>query len=380
MTTEILSVPGTYILRANGGVITLTPQFATVNSLTNRTTYSQGTVVINGNLDVKGTQTNIESVNASIKDNTIVLNSGELNNFVTLGTSGIKIARGPNGADSDSQAAFLQYNDSIDATGYTWHLPDGNNKHGIWEFKGEQNQISAIKVNAIRIDPASAYAGSNNHPRLSIFGSDNANAIISVAGTVGYDTNIGYVTPDPNDIPNVQWVQTWTQIAQQTPQNIRRLQQLNSSVLLTDDGIDAPDVKINLGGPIVRFAFKSNGELAFNGLNAGLSIVDSTIQAIATTATVQPLYLGAGGDAPIHNLNYQVLDNSTYDNTFWTNVQSTLPIGATAVYSSATTAVSGGGTNLFFVNRNNKIDPTTNTVIPEELVSRRRALVYAIVF
>ena len=90
MTTEILSVPGTYILRANGGVITLTPQFATVNSLTNRTTYSQGTVVINGNLDVKGTQTNIESVNASIKDNTIVLNSGELNNFVTLGTSGIK--------------------------------------------------------------------------------------------------------------------------------------------------------------------------------------------------------------------------------------------------------------------------------------------------
>jgi hypothetical protein len=379
MTTEVLNVTGAYLLRARGGVITLQPQIPTLNTATGLTTYAQGTVVINGNLDVKGQTTTIESQNATIKDNIIVLNSGELNNFVSLGKSGLKIARGPQGQDSDSQAAFLQYNDAVDNSGYTWHLPDGNNRHGIWEFKGEQNLISAIRVNAIRIDPSSAYSGSNNHPRLSVFGNDNANAIISVAGTVGYATNIGYVNPDPDDIPNVQWVQNWTQIAQQTPQNIRRLQQLNSSVLLTDNGIDAPDVKINLGGPNIRFTFKADGELRMDGLNSSLSIIDSAIQAVATTSTSQALFLGASGDAPIWNLNYQVLDNSTYGNAYWTAVKSALPSGATALYSSATNVVTGGGTNLFFVNKNNQTNGS-GEIIPEELVSRRRALVYAIVF
>jgi|694.fasta_scaffold107714_2 hypothetical protein len=62
-----------------------------------------GTVYINGNLDIQGQTTTIESVNATVKDNVIVLNSGEpglsgissrTENGVASRTSGILIDRG----------------------------------------------------------------------------------------------------------------------------------------------------------------------------------------------------------------------------------------------------------------------------------------------
>jgi hypothetical protein len=55
-----------------------------------------GTVVVTGNLNVQGTTTTIESNNATIKDNIIILNQGETNAYVSLQYSGIQIDRGAN--------------------------------------------------------------------------------------------------------------------------------------------------------------------------------------------------------------------------------------------------------------------------------------------
>ena len=67
---------------------------AAVKKLNTSYTIDSTDVTITGNLTVFGTRTTIQSVNASIKDNSIVLNSGETGAGVTLGVAGIEINRG----------------------------------------------------------------------------------------------------------------------------------------------------------------------------------------------------------------------------------------------------------------------------------------------
>ena len=51
-------------------------------------------VVINGNLLIVGTTTNVSATNTEIKDNIIVLNKGETGNGITLSTAGLTVDRG----------------------------------------------------------------------------------------------------------------------------------------------------------------------------------------------------------------------------------------------------------------------------------------------
>jgi hypothetical protein len=81
---------------STGGTITLDTQAGGAG---------YGTVLIKGNLDVLGATTTIESVNSSIKDNIIQLNSGDTTNSggITGNTAGIEIERG---AKSPAQILF----------------------------------------------------------------------------------------------------------------------------------------------------------------------------------------------------------------------------------------------------------------------------------
>lgn len=356
---DVVKVQGNYIISARKGNITLD------------TGVNTGTVYITGNLDVQGLTTTIESVNATIKDNIITLNQGESSpDHVTLLSSGLLIDRGNNA--SVANAATLLFNDAVGADNYSWHA-SSTAYRGIWEFRAG-SQGSAIRANGIRIDETSA-PKVNGTARLNIFGSDNPSAVISVSGTTNYASHC----TDGDDIPNVTYVLQQIALGAQTPPNIRQLSQLNSKVLLTDDGTNLPTVKINLGGPAVQFTFKSSGELRVDGNNSSMSLLDSNITAISTTGTHQSLNLSAFGDDAIKLKNYQIWSAQSYSGAYWAAARMNLDAGETIVYTSSTSAVTGGGTNLFFVNNNNKTDEQGN-VLPEELVSRRRALVYAIVF
>jgi len=55
---------------------------------------ANGSVNINGNLNVTGETTTIQSTELEIADNTITVNSGETGPGVTLGTAGIIVDRG----------------------------------------------------------------------------------------------------------------------------------------------------------------------------------------------------------------------------------------------------------------------------------------------
>jgi hypothetical protein len=69
-----------------------------------------GNLIIEGDLTVSGTTTTINTENLNIKDNIILLNSGETGSGVTLGTSGIQIDRGD---FIDYQIVFNETTDKV---------------------------------------------------------------------------------------------------------------------------------------------------------------------------------------------------------------------------------------------------------------------------
>ena len=353
------------VLRVQGNYTVKTQTNGTIRLDTGATT---GTVIITGNLDVQGTTTVIESTVATIKDNTITLNYGESNlGHVTAGggTSGLLIDRG-NQADTSYAASFI-YNDLRGWKAGSDVYP------GVFEYR-VANQATAISIGAILIDTKAPT--SSGRQALYLIGREATNAVVTLEG-IAYDY-ASYCGQD-NDIPNVKWVKAEIAREAATPPNIRRLAQLNSSLTLTDNGLDAPTLTLNLGGPLQRFTWKQNGEYSILGAQGRLTFIDNSIVASSTTSTNAGLFLSASGSGAIHLTGYTVIEPSGFDGSTLAYVKNSLPPGSTAIYTTSTTTVTGGGTNLFFVNNNNQADDNGN-LMPEELVSRRKALVYAIVF
>lgn len=65
-------------------------------------------IVIDGNLTVMGSTTSVETVNSTVNDNIIVINSGEVGAGITAGSAGIQIDRG------SSDDATVLYNETAD--------------------------------------------------------------------------------------------------------------------------------------------------------------------------------------------------------------------------------------------------------------------------
>lgn len=72
-------------------------------------------IVLDGNLTVMGSTTSVETINSTVKDNTIVLNNGETGAGVTAGSAGLEVSRG-----SLSSTTFL-----FDETTDTWQVKIG---------------------------------------------------------------------------------------------------------------------------------------------------------------------------------------------------------------------------------------------------------------
>lgn len=69
---------------------------------------SAPSIVLDGNLTVMGSTTSVETVNSTVQDNIIMLNSGESGAGVTAGTAGIQIDRG------SSDDVTITYNETDD--------------------------------------------------------------------------------------------------------------------------------------------------------------------------------------------------------------------------------------------------------------------------
>jgi hypothetical protein len=369
MTVDVLRVQGDYHIITNastttngasgGGNITLDVGGNGVNT---------GTVVITGNLDVRGTTTQIESINATIKDNTLILNSGEPNNTtpggVTNGTSGIMVSRGRAGADTPSIGAFLEWNDNAQWAG-TGVL---SSVRGVWEFRegptGSGAKYSAIKVNAIRIDEASAStagSGQGLGARLNILGSDNPTSVISVSGTINYESRV----TDKDDIPNKAYVDNTLASGINTAQSLidghsylkildNYLDGVTSEVIAVLDGDPTQRLNITTGTVVMRLtaAVAQFSEIQFVG------------NQIQPTGTNTDLKLATNGSGRI------ILEAPLVFNSLVTPTSP--PIGQTNLYAST---AGGGGTGMYF-QTTDSLSVTTS----DEFVSRKKALVFSIIF
>ena len=327
MTTDVLRLPGNYRIEAK-------------SSSSTSVTIDSPNTNITGNLNVIGTVTNIITTNTNISDNIITLNSGETNQYVTKDVSGLLIARGNN--DSLNNAATFLYNDNT-SSGGVWIVGAETNR-GIFEFAVE-NKTSAVRINAIRI-------GSNVN-KLNFIG-ENSTATLSVSGTYNYEDNV----QDDDDIPNLKYIRDYLNVNQVEFAKKLRLGpaaiELNSNaVLINDTYYNTVDRMLFSLVTSTNIVFKLEGTQA---TFPGLILNDN---AISATTPGDNIVLDVVGNGAV------IVNNSLGLLNIGTPVADT---GITKIYTSST--VGGGGTGINYINMDDS----------DELVSRRRAIVYGIIF
>jgi len=336
-TVSVVRVPGDYVVFANHGGVVIDVN----NTTSNVRPAMTGTVSIYGNLDVIGSTTYIESTNTNILDNMIYLNANETNNYVSQGTSGIAISRGEL---STATAATMLYNDTL-----YWSESNVQNNRGVWEFK-VSNILGAIQVAAVR----SGGLGNN----LNFLGQENALGVLNVTGTTNYEDQV--VAYGDDAIPNKKYVDSRNPYGLEETRKLRvgfsTVEIRDPSVVNTDPYWQlSPKIFATLGTS-TNVVFKLENREA---LIQGLTINDTEIRVEDNRNSVH-LYL-----TPFSNTG-TIVANAPLSLKFVNKPSA--EARTTKVYSTST--IGGGGTGLYFVN-------TQNT---DELVSRKRAIIYGIIF
>jgi hypothetical protein len=139
-------------------------------TITLDTGVDQGTVIITGNLLVKGNTATVDTTNLTIEDNVILLNKGESGSGVTEGTSGLEIDRG-----SLPNALFI------------WNEPTDK-----FKFQLEDNTLAGIIVGSIGTDPTT---------NLQVDMQSGAGTI-RIINSTGYESRV----LDDNDVPNKKYI------------------------------------------------------------------------------------------------------------------------------------------------------------------------------
>lgn len=334
-------------------------------------TGATGSVVITGDLDIKGQTTTIESTNATVKDNIIVLNSGEPHTNgtgITLGTSGIQIDRGKD--DAVVLTARMLFNEAVShynpSTGTT-----GTGTYVLSTSRDATSSLASLQVSSIELSAISNNGSNTTGIAFNLRSTNTTLTVInSTYNTVAYEDRLinsslttklyvnTYVvagnlkskstpfTPFSGNMADVDTIYKKTADVPGTPGSIK------SMVETTDTS------EIN---------FKIDTTQRATITSAGLSV--DTINLFGNTIKntgADPLLLTS--DVNLVELNSVLaLDNQT--------VVPTVISGKTQIYS---TALEGPGrTGIYFTNNNVYGSSAFNN---DELVSRNRALLFSMLF
>ena len=333
MSADKLVLSGDYYIK--------TPTAGTITLDTGVTT---GTVIITGNLNVKGIQTTIQSIDATIKDNILILNQGETSavsgGSVSLGSAGIAIDRG--GANDPTKSAQLLWDDTIGWTGATVN-------RGLWTFK-KGGVFSAIDVGVIRLN-GNAAGQDKNYILTDQLAPLNVN-----------DDNYTSKIVDRNDIPNKEYVDTRTGNTSTNSLTAREIRVGNSSVTISDytETGQQSFITASLNSSSV-FVIRPT-EVLFSTIRIG----NSTIESLSTNTNLTLLTNGTG----VISVNNGVAFQSP---VFPTWHPPSPGQGKINVYSSST--VGAGQTGLLF-----NYESAQGRQIYGELVSAKKAIVLGIIF
>lgn len=329
MATDVLRVPGDYIVVAKDGDVTIDLQGTTT-----------GTFRILGNFEIAGTSTQIITTNTWIADRILTLNYD--------GTPPVEPAGNVSGILIDSfsgstSTARMLWNDGV-----AWN--DGSATYnGLWEFKATDTLFTAIRAAAIRGD-------TSKNGAINLIGNAGTGTV-NVKGTTDYEN---YVLHD-DDIPNKAYVDNRPA---STATNAKRLIVGNSSVELFDSSVSPPfysanDLfKVTFNTTDVVFRLEQN-QAVFQTLNINNNVISAN--------TVTDIIFEPPGNQSV------IINSELRLGRINTATTATAVLDQTSIYYKE--PAGGGGTGIYFVNT-----PDGITERRDELVSRRRAIVYGIIF
>ena len=292
-----------------------------------------GEVRVSGDLVVEGNTTTVRSEEMLIKDNMIELNDGDTGqNGITLDKSGLKIDRGANSA----QYPIVEF---VFDENVEWNDPaTQTNISGGFTFRQENGKLIGIRTPTVSTGGSDLFLDFNGGAgAVRIVNSSDADYTAKVTED-DILTNKKYV-----DDAIVAGIQSIT---------IKSIQQGDSKVELFDDSIEAVESNFNIeinGLEVARFE------------QTQTFIEDIVIQnnRIETATTGEDLTLASFGSGSVSIDGVLKMPNQTSDPA---------PSTGVILYGKEPGL---GKTGLYYVNSN---------AVADEMVSRKRALLYSYIF
>ena len=340
--TKILRVQdGDYRIEVqDGGEITL------------NTGAQTGTVRITGNLVVEGDNTTVRSENMVVKDNIIIINSGEQGSGVTLGTAGIRIDRG------NLTAAQILFDESL-----TWSDPaSATTKSGEFIFKHANGDELGIRTNSIKSGSGSINLEPTGSGYVKVAKANYQNNLL--AENVTYPIIANRVL-FPDVVPNKRYVDQaiYDAVAGLAPEYIAS-QDTQVITYDTAEGDPISEVTIEIDG-VLKDEFKAD---QVNFLQGEINLSDVRISGNTITAlnTNSDLILVAPGTGSVR------IDDTLHITTTPSELDVTIDPAYNADGIKLYAKTPGTGkTGLFYVNSNN---------VRDEIISKNRSLLYSMIF
>jgi|TARA_B110000977_G_scaffold148173_1_gene187913 hypothetical protein len=322
-----------------GGEITLDTTDGALNGT--------GKVIITGDLEVKGDTSTINSTVVTVADNIIVLSKDNIAAGIPAALnyrSGIEIERG------SVSNAFMIYDEQL-----AWTL-GGTSGTGTWTFEQGTTTVP-IKATGMFSD-ANLYLNPGTGV-LSVTNTTNyEQRVFTYSGSVVTDGGSGVVIDD-DIIPNTKALVDYVVYALSTGSVPARLQESDTSVEAHDFSVTGTESNIQLD---------INGVATANLFANRFEVFDLKLQdnEISTTSSNVDLILGSPGTGSVKIKDTLELTETPGEDDVATDP--TAPGEGIKLYSKT---MSNGGTGLFFINKSNRQD---------ELISKRKALVFSMVF
>jgi hypothetical protein len=319
--SQVLKTSGNYTVKTTlGGVITLD------------TGPSVGQVVITGDLLVRGDATNVLVEQLRVEDNIITLNAGETGNGVTLRYSGIEVDRG-----TVDKAALV-----FDEIENTWVIAKGQN--GSYDLTDSNLKLRNIEFFTPVQDALPL--------TLTTVGTPGA-SVLRVLGINSYDT---YVVND-DDIPNKRYVD------QRIIEN-PTFQIVKEDSRVTVEDIDDTQDPLLVESRIVNVVDNNRVLTVYNN-RAEIQNLTFFNNVITNPDTNENIRIVTNGTGRVE-IDYAMQMNHVNGTPAVVN-------GSTLIYGDEPGLE--GGSGVYFVNRQ-----TTGEAISGELVSKKKALTFSLIF
>ena len=312
-----------------------------------------GTVVITGNLEVKGQTTTVQSSVTTIVDNIIQINYGNTGAGISGALqmpyqSGLQIVRG------GLPDAYLVYDEQVNHWDQTLNSNAGGNLSGSFVLKtynGLTDGTTGLQVNSI-----GPTANKNLYLDMQA-----GTGVLRIVNSSNYHTRV----LNNDDIPNRQFVTNYiaTQLSTVGTEKISKLISTvtQSQAIATTNGIDSYTINSTTGLLVLRTQVTSAGLTIFDATGlSGVNIVGNTI----TNSGVGNLILTSGNGVVEVKAGVEL------------EVQVTDPASASGKVKFYSKSAEGPGrTGIYFVSNNAYGALAYNQ---DELVSKNRAVLLSI--